>query len=324
MLRPAKMIRHSWTIVLRLLFVAVVSVGCQNANQLGERPQEDWLARVGPSTIALDDVVRYLKFQQIDTPEGDLVDVDDALLQAEALESLIEETLLLEAARSQKMVVSVSDVTQAWDSLRQGWGEQELNQWLQARDETVESFKTYLKRSLMSARYLNEQVYARASIRVEEIDEAVLELPEVIAKPRVKASQIVVASLEEAKVILRELRRGLGFEAAAREYSITPEGKSGGHLGWFEPEQMPKLYEQCFNMWPGQLSQVLSSEYGYVILKVHERETARSRNGVGYDRARVEESLLYKRRQELLDNELARLRELYPVEYRRAVDAVKL
>ena len=33
----------------------------------------------------------------------------------------------------------------------------------------------------------------------------------------------------------------------------------------------------------GQLSQVLQSEYGYVILKLHERETAKSRGDTARD-----------------------------------------
>ena len=315
MLRPAEMLRYHSVIAL-ILVAATAVVSCQSSTNRGELPREDWLARVGPATIGLDDVVRYLKFQQIDTPEGDIIDVDEPLLQSEALDSLIEEALLLQAAKSMKMVVSASDVAKAWASLREGWGEDELDAWLQGRDETADSFKEYLKRSLMTARYLKEQVYARVSIREEEVELALSQLPESTTKPRVRASQIVVPTLEEAKIILRELRRGTKFDAAAREYSITPEAKQGGHLGWFEPDQMPKLYQQCFSMWPGQLSQVLSSEYGFVILKVHERETVRNRENTGHERKGVAEALRYKRKQSLLNDELKRLREIYPVERR--------
>ena len=317
MLRPGEMLKARWKFMLGFSALIGTLAGCEPAIQRDERPQEDWLARVGSATIALDDVVRYLKFQQIDTPEGDVVDVDNDLFQREALDALIEEALLLEAAKARRLVVSASDISKAWDSIRGGWGESQLDEWLQRRDETPETFKAYLKRSLMTARYLNEQVYARASIRSEDIETAIEAIPQAAAKPRVKASQIVVPSLDEAKLILRELRRGLSFESAAREYSITPEGKLGGHLGWFEPDQMPKLYQQCFNMWPGQLSQVLQSEYGYVILKLHERETAKSRGDTARDPRVVEEALMYKRRRELLIEELKRLKEQYPIERRR-------
>ena len=317
MLRPAVMFRYQATITFTLL-LGVSGLGCQVAHESGQLPREDWLARVGPATIGLDDVVRYLKFQQIDTPEGELIDVDEPLMQNEALDSLIDETLLLQGAQSLRMVVSASDVSKAWLSLKEGWGEEELDTWLQGRDETAESFKEYLKRSLMTARYLNEQVYARAAIRDEDLEAELAKLPEAVLKPRVRASQIVVPTLEEAKTILRELRRGMKFDAAAREYSITPEAKAGGLLGWFEPDQMPSLYQQCFNMWPGQLSQVLSSEYGFVILKVHERETARNRTGDTQGREQVAEALLYNKKQSLLAEELKRLSELYPVERRSA------
>jgi parvulin-like peptidyl-prolyl isomerase len=77
-------------------------------------------------------------------------------------------------------------------------------------------------------------------------------------------------------------------------------------------------------MWPGQLSQVLSSEYGFVILKVHERETARNRDTTSVERKRVEEALLYKRKRMLLNEELERLREIYPVERRMTQDSSSL
>ena len=69
-------------------------------------------------------------------------------------------------------------------------------------------------------------------------------------------------------------------------------------------------------MWPGQLSQVIQSEYGYVILKLHERETAKSRGDTARDPRVVEEALLYKRRRALLVEELKRLKEQYPIERR--------
>lgn len=297
--------------------------GCQPPTDIDEPVRADWLAKVGSVTIGLDDVVRHLKFQQIDTPEGDPVAGDDGLLQAEALEDLIDEALILEAARSDHMIVSRSDVSQAWEQLRGGWTEEEIDMWLTHRDETVESFKASLRRSLIVARYLNERVYARASVKAEEVNAELARQVDVKPKPRVKASQIVVPSLEEAKSILRELRRGLAFDIAASKYSITPEAKQGGQLGWFEPEQMPQLYQKCFNMWPGQVSQVLSSEYGYIILKVHERETSRNRSLRPEARTKqIEEQLLHRNRKSLLHEELRRLRTVYPIERRRPPETV--
>ena len=208
MLRPGGMLNARWKFMLGFSALIGTLAGCEPTIERDERPQEDWLARVGSATIALDDVVRYLKFQQVDTPEGDVVDVDNDLFQREALDALIEEALLI-AAKARRLVVSASDVSKAWDSIRGGWGESQLDEWLQRRDETPETFKAYLKRSLMTARYLNEQVYARASIRSEDIEAAIEAIPQGAAKPRVKASQIVVPSLDEAKLILRELRRRL-------------------------------------------------------------------------------------------------------------------
>ena len=91
MLRPGGMLNARCKFVLGLCALIGTLVGCEPAIERDQRPQEDWLARVGSATIALDDVVRYLKFQQVDTPEGDVVDVDNDLFQRDALDALIEE-----------------------------------------------------------------------------------------------------------------------------------------------------------------------------------------------------------------------------------------
>ena len=121
MLRPGGMLNARCKFVLGLCALIGPLVGCEPAIERDQRPQEDWLARVGSATIALDDVVRYLKFQQVDTPEGDVVDVDNDLFQRDALDALIEEALLLEAAKARRLVVSASDVAKAWDAVRGGW-----------------------------------------------------------------------------------------------------------------------------------------------------------------------------------------------------------
>ena len=119
MLRPGRMLNARCKFVLGLCALIGPLVGCEPAIERDQRPQEDWLARVG-STIALDDVVRYLKFQQVDTPEGDVVDVDNDLFQRDALDALIGGPLIGSRQSSTSRGVS-SDVTKAWDAVRGGW-----------------------------------------------------------------------------------------------------------------------------------------------------------------------------------------------------------
>ena len=45
---------------------------------------------------------------------------------------------------------------------------------------------------------------------------------------QVKASHILVSTLDEANSVLTELKNGKKFEELARKYSACPSGKNGG------------------------------------------------------------------------------------------------
>ena len=63
------------------------------------------------------------------------------------------------------------------------------------------------------------------------------------------------------------------FEEAAMKYSLGPEGKNGGDLGFFAPGEMPAAFDEiCFKLRVGQLSSVVATDYGYHLFKIVDRE----------------------------------------------------
>jgi peptidyl-prolyl cis-trans isomerase D len=104
---------------------------------------------------------------------------------------------------------------------------------------------------------------------------------------RVRASHIVLMTMgkseEEVKQIeakanevLKKVKAGEDFAALAKQYSEDPGNKDkGGDLGWVVHGQMVPGFEKAtFALQPGQISDVVKTEYGYHIIKVHERDTA--------------------------------------------------
>jgi len=94
---------------------------------------------------------------------------------------------------------------------------------------------------------------------------------------QVRARHILVETREEAEAVLDQLAAGEDFEELAGELSQDPSTKEqGGDLGWFPREQMTATFgEAAFALEPGEVSQVVETEFGYHIIRVEEREANR-------------------------------------------------
>ena len=88
----------------------------------------------------------------------------------------------------------------------------------------------------------------------------------------VRASHILVSSLEEANKVISELKNGKEFGELAREHSICPSGKQNGDLGFFSKGQMVKEFEDvAFSLEVGAVSVPVKTQFGYHIIKVTEK-----------------------------------------------------
>ena len=89
--------------------------------------------------------------------------------------------------------------------------------------------------------------------------------------------QIVVPTLNEARDLLRRLRREpRAFDTLARTRSRGPEGASGGYMGRFERGQLPpELEASAFALPEGGTSDVVATSLGYHVLRVDARQPAR-------------------------------------------------
>ncbi|GAB7126372.1 peptidylprolyl isomerase [Silvimonas sp. JCM 19000] len=92
----------------------------------------------------------------------------------------------------------------------------------------------------------------------------------------------------EAKAKLNQIRdritRGAKFEDMARAFSEDGSASKGGDLGWMNPgDTVPEFEQAMNNLQPGQLSQVVQSQFGFHLIEVLERR----KQDVTEDRQRV-------------------------------------
>jgi peptidyl-prolyl cis-trans isomerase C len=85
---------------------------------------------------------------------------------------------------------------------------------------------------------------------------------------RLKASHILVQHEYEAKDLQRKLAQGETFETLAKDFSLCPSGKQGGHLGEFPRGRMVPAFEKALiGLAPGEVSPIVKTQFGYHLIK---------------------------------------------------------
>jgi peptidyl-prolyl cis-trans isomerase C len=97
------------------------------------------------------------------------------------------------------------------------------------------------------------------------------------AEDEVHARHILVATEQEAKDLLAELKKGASFDKLAREKSTDKaSGAEGGDLGWFKRTDMVKEFsDAAFALKKGEMSDApVKTQFGFHLIKVDDRRQA--------------------------------------------------
>jgi peptidyl-prolyl cis-trans isomerase C len=88
----------------------------------------------------------------------------------------------------------------------------------------------------------------------------------------VRARHILVENEDDAKAIAEQIKGGADFAALAKEKSKDPGAADGGDLGYFTKDQMvPEFADVAFQMYPGQVSNPVKSQFGWHIIKLEDK-----------------------------------------------------
>lgn len=253
------------------------------------------VAFVNEEIVTLHDLNRAAAVNKVLASQGDKAPVMDAAteerLRAESLEALIDEILVLEAARALQLTVSdrevdayIADATRA-----AGFDQAALEESVGKLGYTLQEYREISRKELLKARVVSIKVGSRVTVGDSEV-QRVLDAEYHGGKliERVRASRILLrvsptATADEAEDVRRvavQLQQWADaaperFGDLARKYSEDDSTRlSGGDLYWVARGTMrdEALERALFKLQPGQVGPVVRTESGYEVLMVTERD----------------------------------------------------
>jgi len=244
------------------------------------------------------------------------------LLKKSVLDDLVSQALLLQQARARGIAIPNDQVERGFLQLRSEYPGTAFDDLLAQEKLSAAELRTRLRDQMTVEKLFQDEVFPRVQVEDYEVGRWYAEHPGAVDEPeRVRASQIVVQTKEEATKIRDEVRRKpQTFADVARRASIGPEGASGGDLGYFaKGGGMPEVFDVCFRLPLNAISEVIPSPYGFHVFKVVDKKPA-AKKTLEQARPQIAQRLLREKRAHAQEEYVAALRAKAKIE----IDAAAL
>jgi len=293
---------------------------------------EEIVARVDNQIITRGEYLRSKEELQKEAQQQDPVNADRLVADREkdVLRDLIDQQLLL-AKGKDLGITGDTDLVKKLDQMRKEMNlesMEDLEKAAQAQGVSFEDYKQNLRNQLITQQVIGREVGSRITFAKGEEEkfyqehQADLDQPETVRLSEILVSTekkpkdprddaaILAAAQDKANHLREEIKKGAKFEDVAEKDSDGPSAAQGGDLGDFKRDGKlaKQLEDTTFAMKPGDISDVIRTKQGFVILKVTEHTEA----GVpplSKVEARIQDAMYMQKLQPALREYLTKLRE---------------
>jgi peptidyl-prolyl cis-trans isomerase C len=212
------------------------------------------------------------------------------------LDQLITYTAMSQQAKSENIVASDAEIEGRIKQMQRGASDAEFTKALEARKMSSEQLRTDARVQLTIEKLLEAHVAEAAVTTDAEARTFYDKNPEKFKQDdKVRASHILLkvdpkgpeATRKQAEGriagLLKRARSGEDFAQLATKHSQDGSAQQGGDLGYFERREMvPAFSDVAFKLKPGEISDVVTTDFGYHIIKVTDIRAATT---VPYEKA---------------------------------------
>ena len=287
---------------------------------------EEIIARVNNDIVSGSELERQKKQLRTELAQqysGTELDRQYGEREKDLLRDLIDQSLLVQRAKDLGLSAE-TEVVKRLDRIRQDLKlatMEDLEKEVQRQGLAFEDFKNNIRSGILTQMAISREVGQKIMITREEVRQYYeqhkkemeqpeqVHLREILISTEGKEESQIPELDKKAREVLALAKKGDDFPELARKYSDGPTAKEGGDIGTFERGRMSKeLADVVFRMKTGEVSDVIRTRHGFLILKVEEHNDA----GIPpLDKVepRINEILYYQRVQPNLRIYLTRLRE---------------
>ncbi|MBA3913419.1 MAG: peptidylprolyl isomerase, partial [Acidobacteriales bacterium] len=256
---------------------------------------EEIVARVNNSIITnteLDKNKSQLK-QEMEQQDPGNADKLYSEREKDLLRDMINQQLLLDRGKDLGITAD-TEVIKKLDEMRKQMNldsMEALEKAAQSQGVSFEDFKQNMKNQIITQQVISKEIGSKMAISKEEVEKfyeehkSDFEQPEQIRLSEIlistdpktgsteDAQKIVDSAEAKAKQLKDEIGKGASFEDVAKKSSEGPTATQGGDLGLFKRGTLAKeLEDLTFAMKSGQVSDVIRTKQGWVLLKVTEHQ----------------------------------------------------
>lgn len=194
------------------------------------------------------------------------------------LNDMIDEALLLQEAKRLDITANDTELAEEYNRYKSQYTEEAFQKMLAGRGISYDTWKDERRQA-----YLIDKLRNAVAPEANKITEAELKsfydqnIADFKRPEEVRVRQILVGKDSTAQMIHEKLLAGENFAALAQQYSISPDARNGGDVGYFSRGSFPAVFDKvCFSLPVGAVSDVTKSEYGYHLFKVTDHRPART------------------------------------------------
>jgi peptidyl-prolyl cis-trans isomerase SurA len=202
-------------------------------------------------------------------------------LREQVLRNLIDETLQIQAAKTEKIDVKQSDIDKTVQRVAAGVKKtpDQLAAMLEANGSNIKSLRRQIEGEIAWQRLQRAKIESGVSVGDDEVKAVLNKMNASKGTEEYRVGEIFLSAtpatdaqtLDNANKILTQLRGGASFAGYARQYSEASTAAVGGDLGWVRPEQLPTPLATALREMPdGAISNPIQVPGGYSIIAVQE------------------------------------------------------